>query len=661
MKVADQLRQNIFKAIDALGLQDSVIQLEEQAILIEHPADKSHGDYSTNVAMVVFGKLKQQSQTGDAAQTFQSPRDLAQAIVDQLNGQLRVQQDDQPSDSADLSSELSTNISKIEIAGPGFINFTISNAFLLSKMGLILENRGDVAEKDLNGKKVMIEFTDPNPFKELHIGHLYSNIVGEAIAKSYEALGAEVKRACYQGDVGMHVSKSVWGMKALLPKEFEGKEIDQALAELESLPLNKKVAFLGRSYAHGATAYKDDEEAKKQIQETNYLIFISAQENLEKSSDFEAQVDYKKFAPNFVSDSPEYLEIQKLYSAGRQWSLDYFDSIYSRIGMGFDEFFFESQVGEFGYQIVQEFLKKGVFKESDGAIIFPGSEHGLHDRVFINSLGFPTYEAKELGLAPEKFRRFPYDQSIVITGNEIDEYFKVLMKALEIINPDLQKKTVHMSHGMVRLPEGKMSSRTGKVITAEWLINEARDRIKQHMSSTRADFSQEEIDEIAEVVGLGAIKFAFLKQSIGKDIAFSFEDSLSFSGFSGPYIQYSFVRCQSVLSKANSNKELPIDILRNLKSYSQNQLNNEEIDILRNLYQYSEILSSATTEFEPHQIANYLFELSQSFNVFYGKHRIVDEHNSQEATEFRVLLVQAVAEVLAHGLKILGIKTSPRM
>lgn len=673
MQITNVLKAKILQSLDNLGIGE----VTENDIFLEHPADKNFGDYSTNVALILFGKIKQGAVSiNQGNNEINSANDLAQLIGNDLQKNLS----ESSSDNSEESILFVENISKVGIAFPGFINFTLSDAFLLAKMGTVVAKLGDVIEKRLSGKKVMVEFTDPNPFKELHIGHLYSNIVGEAIAKSYEAQGAEVKRACYQGDVGMHVSKSIWGMKTLFREQYPDKSVAESLVALELKSLQEKVSFLGKAYAVGATAYKDDEVAKEEIKDINYLSFISAQEIQRELSEFESQVDYKKFIPNFSQDSDEYAEVKMMYKSGRQWSLDYFESMYSRIGMSFDEFFFESLVGEFGYKIVGEYLKNGVFEKSDGAVIFPGSKHGLHDRVFINSLGLPTYEAKELGLAPEKFRRFPYDKSIVITGNEIDEYFKVLLKALEFTNPDLRKKTTHLSHGMVRLPEGKMSSRTGKVITAEWLMNEAHDKIKDHMLEIRAEFTEEELENISESVGLGAIKFAFLKQSIGKDISFSFKESLSFSGNSGPYIQYTYVRCHSVLAKAQnaviktveSEKSVDsdssiteyFDTLLNIKSYLNYKPNNEEKDILRNLYRYSDVVDTATDDYSPHVIANYLYELAQSFNTFYGLHKVVEENDAdsnKETVDFRLLLVQSVAQIMKHGLHILGIEVVDRM
>jgi len=573
---------------------------------------------------------------------------------------------------------MSDYLEKIEVAGAGFINFTVSNLFLVSKMGLVIKSKAVPVKQELKGEKVMIEFTDPNPFKQLHIGHLYSNIVGEAIAKLFESQGAEVKRACYQGDVGLHVAKSIWGMQKLLKQQHPNLESSMAILELEQQELNKRVELLGKSYALGATAYKDDEQAQQEIKELNKLVFVVAQERLVEDTGFKAVVNYKQFLDKEVLGSTQHKLVKQLYLYGRKWSLEYFSFMYKRIGMKFDEFFFESQVGEYGYQIVKEYLVKGVFVESNGAVIFEGSKHGLHDRVFINSLGLPTYEAKELGLAPEKYRRYAYDNSIVITGNEIDEYFKVLLKALELTNPKLRKKTTHLSHGMVRIPGGKMSSRTGNIITAKWLMDEAQKKIYEYMvSNDKYELTETELKIFSEKIGLGAIKFAFLKQSIGKDITFSFKESLSFSGNSGPYLQYTLVRCQSVLKKAkkevfsellsgkDSEKSIDVesaiakhfDILLNNTAQFEKTLNNDEKAILRNLYKYSDILTTATKNYAPHILATYLYELAQSFNSFYGHHKVVGSSNFN----FRISLVLATLYVLKNGLNILGIKAVEKM
>jgi arginyl-tRNA synthetase len=376
-----------------------------------------------------------------------------------------------------------------------------------------------------------------------------------------------------------------------------------------SAPLSVRAQFMGSAYALGAKDYEDAERAKKEIHELNKKVYT--------------RFDKK---------------VNELYDKGRVWSLEYFDEIYKRLGTKFERHYFESEVGEEGVKLVREFLKKGVFEESEGAIIFPGKKHGLHNRVFINSLGLPTYEAKDLGLAPTKHRDFAYDRSIIITAREQAEYFKVVLKALSLINHDLAEKTTHISHGLVRLPGGKMSSRTGNVITGVWLMDEAVARIQKEY--------QDMNHEVAEKVGLAAIKFALLKSAIGRDVEFDFDESISLNGASGPYLQYTYVRTQSVLTKNQKSK---------IKNQSSNSnLNNEEKEVLRKLVYFPEVVASAREKLSPNLLAEYLFELSQGFNLFYQKHKIADN-------PIRLELTQAVGQTLKNGLLLLGIETVARM
>jgi arginyl-tRNA synthetase len=620
-------------------------------IALEHPANNKFGDYSTNIALQVFSKTTPTS-------LAQNPRQLAEVMVSQLNQQIAAEPD--------------SLVAKVEVAGPGFINFYLSDKYLLDQ--LVQAAGGDL--KITTGKwqkqKIMVEFTDPNPFKEFHIGHLYSNIVGESVCRILEKCGAEVKRADYFGDVGMHVAKSVWGLIKKLNLDLASlsskldevalekscQQISQHIEILAAQPLSERVQLLGQAYALGATAYEEDDEAKQQIKEINFLTFLAGQKRLVDEEHWTAQVDYDQF---LNQSRFAFKPINLLYQTGRSWSLSYFESIYQRVGMKFDFYFPESEAAEYGVKIVKDYLAKGVFKESQGAVIFPGSEYGLHDRVFLNSLGLPTYEAKELGLPLRKHERFAYDKSIIITGNEINEYFKVLLTALAQINPDLAQATTHIGHGMVRLPEGKMSSRTGKILTGEWLIEEAKKRIIDILAESRPETTEAERFLIAELVGLAAIKYAFLKGNVGGDISFSFDESLSLQGNSGPYLQYTYVRCWSVLQKAIN---LQIDALISNKSYLKYEANPMEKDLLRYLYQYSDVVLTAANDYSPHHIATYIYNLAQKFNTYYGQHRILDEGNNDkysEQVQFRLLLTAAVGEIIKDGLMLLGIKTVEKM
>lgn len=641
MHISEQIKKTLLTSLKTLGI------VYGGEVELQHPADPNHGDYASNIALTVFGRLDDAQK-----QQFGNPRSLAERIADGLQ-----------------RGGLNQSLVTVAVAGPGFINVTLSSAYLVSALKPLasLVSGAPLASELMlsdrwQGKRVITEFTDPNPFKELHIGHLYSNTVGEAISRLLAAHGALVTRVCYQGDVGLHVAKSIWGMRQLLGEALPS--ISDALDNLAQQPLSSRVKFLGQAYARGATAYEEDTAAAETIKQINFMTFKAGQETLVEKDNWEPQVDYAQF---LTKNSLDYREIKQLYQEGRRWSLEYFERMYQRIGMRFDDYFFESVVGEYGVKIVREFLAKGVFEQSQGAVIFPGKKYGLHDRVFINSLGLPTYEAKELGLAPEKYRRHRYDHSIIITGNEIQEYFKVLLKALSITDPQLAAKTHHLSHGMVRLPEGKMSSRTGKILTAEWLMDEAHGKAALKVQDVAAQrLKPAELEKIAEQVALGAIKYAFLKNSIGKDVAFSFEDSLSFQGNAGPYLQYTYVRCHSILEKATkihgvkSDSAEYIDIVFNQKSPFDHELNKDEIDLLRALYTYSEVLDLAAREYAPHHLCTYLYELAQAFNAFYGSTKVLDESlgsakNSTPTVAFRLLLVRVVGNVLAHGLYLLGI------
>jgi arginyl-tRNA synthetase len=661
MSVSAQLSHLIQNALLQLEVSSDV--LASSAIVIEHPADPTHGDYATNAAMVVFSQLKKQR----VDLPYQSPRALAEALVTSLQS---------PTTSNTMARPL---FDSVTVAGPGFINFRLTKDYLVQEVQELLEPQSlnqKLVSSDWKDKKVIIEFTDPNPFKQLHIGHAYSNTVGESISRLFAAVGAQVYQACYQGDVGMHVAKSVWGLlyavlpampeyQAVRPKESLLVTVKTVLEQLEKqhsplvtdAPVDSLSEILGKAYAQGDTAYREDEAAQQHIKQINFLTFLSAQDRLVKEEGWKPQVDYSQYVD---VDSELYPVVNFIYQTGRRWSMEYFEIMYGRLGMTrkpsgafFDYYFAESVVGEYGLKIVHEYLKKGVFRESQGAIIFPGSEYGLHDRVFVNSLGLPTYEAKELGLAPEKNRLVPYDVSIIITANEIDEYFKVLLKTLAQIYPDLAAKTKHMSHGVVRLPEGKMSSRTGNIITTQQLLEAAIQGVQTILAETRAEMPVTQRDHIAQQVGLGAIKYAFLKQNIGSDITFSFEESLSFSGQSGPYLQYTHVRCKSVLEKASFDQSVRF-------YQSALQINTDERAVVAKLVQFSEVVILAATTNQPHIVAHYLFEVAQLFSVFYTNCPILKESNADQR-QFRLVITKATGEVLAKGMWLLGIATVEQM
>lgn len=585
--------------VDAIKRSLNDLKLSEVEFGVIHPKEESHGDYSCNVAMIL------------AKNEGQNPRELAERIKGLLQNDAQVNR----------------LIARIEVAGPGFINFYLKEDWLCDKVGKIMK---DEWERPLVGKKYAVEYTDPNPFKEFHLGHLYSNLIGESIAKIFEANGATVWRGDFYGDVGMHIAKSVWGMIQKM------KDEKVTLADLEQKSIKERQNFLGQGYAKGVVAYDADQNIKEEIQGINYMVYAASQEVLVEEKGWEPIVDYKQY---IKGREKEYPLVREVYQAGLKWSLAYFETYYKRLGTKFDGYYPESWVGEVGLTVVDEGLKKGVLELGDeGAVVYHGEQDGLHTRVFRNKLGLPTYEAKDLGLVKAKYSQFPFDYSLNIFGKEIDEYYKVVKKAMEKIEPELGKKQDHLAHGMVNLPTGKMSSRYGNVITVEWLLNEARDQALKLIKNDQ--MSEEKKLEVAEQVGQGAVKYALLKSNVGENVTFDFGQSVSFNGASGPYIQYTYARAKSVLRKSGKGKAV-----------GKSELPREILTILA---KFDEVVIQAGIEKAPNVIAQYLYEVAQRFNTFYNGTKIAGDDE-------RMWITQATASVLKSGLGLLGISAPEEM
>jgi arginyl-tRNA synthetase len=564
-------KQEIKKIIEKITKEFS---LENVNFSIEIPTDKNHGDYSTNIALLLSKKMGKKS-LPDGRQA----KELAEEIKKRI-GENKI-------------------FEKIEIAGPGFINFFIKEKVFIDNLKQINKDYGK--SSSLKNKKIVIDYTDPNPFKDFHIGHLMNNAIGESLSRIFEFNGAKVKRVCFQGDVGMHVAKAIWG-------KIKNPNLDW-----------------GKAYSYGSIMYEENENEKKEIQELNKKIY-------EKSDK----------------------EINKLYEQGKKLSLDQFDKIYKKLGTEFDDLIFESQVIDLGKKIVEKGLNNGIFEKGlpaqaggKGAIIFKGEKYNLHTRVFINSEGLPTYEAKDLGLAELKYKKYKYNESVVVTANEQNSHFAVMLCAMEKVLPELAKKTKHISHGMLKLPEGKMSSRTGNIITADALIEKLEQLVNEKIKEK--DFSEKEKLEVLKKVAIGAIKYSILKQSIGSDIIYDFDKSVSFDGDSGPYLQYSYARAKSILEKAKENKIKP----------SFKKIPEKITQLEKAMYYFPEIIEKANNNYQPNIIALYLIDLAREFNNYYSNNKIVDK--AGEFSSYKVALTYAFAQIMENGLWLLGIKVLKKM
>lgn len=559
---------------DALGR----LAVEEADFIIEHPDDLRNGDFSSNVAMVCAQKTKS------------NPKELAEKVK------------------TEVEKNLPEEIEKVE-AVSGFLNFYLSRKYFIKSIEEILNKAGNFGKNDLlEGKKMMVEYTDPNPFKPIHIGHLMTNAIGESIARILENSGANVSRANYQGDVGLHVAKAIYGL-------FDNEKLQSKAGSIAFQAGN-----IGQAYSRGAELYETDEKIKKEIDEINKKLYARSDE-----------------------------KINEIYKWGFDVTMEAFEDLYKTLGTKFDFYFLESEMADIGLEIVENNMGK-IFEESDGAIIFRAEKYDpkLHTRVFVTKAGLPTYETKELGLTTEKFKTNPeMNLSITITANEQMDYMRVVTKALSLIYPDFENKMKHITHGMMRLASGKMGSRKGNVITGESLLNEVRNTVLDKI--TDREFSPEEEESVANDVGVAAIKYSILKQSTGGDIIFDFDKSISFEGDSGPYLQYSYTRANSVLEKAQRENIIP----------DFENVPEQIFELEKLLYKFPRIAMRAASEYEPHYIANYLVEIARAFNSFYGNNLIASKDD--QYSPYKVALTYAFSFVMKNGLHLLGIEAPKKM
>ena len=554
----EEIRTGLIKAIqDVFGVHAVEPELSRP--------DEKFGDYATNVALKLAG------------QVGKPPRDIAEQLV------------------ARLRESLSVQVRDVSIAGPGFINLTLSDTFLADQA----DKAPNTKPNTYQGQVVIAEYSDPNPFKVLHVGHLYTSVIGDAIRNLIKAAGGQTHTVNFGGDVGLHVGKTMWA----IVQELDGEHPEK----LGDIPESERSEWMAACYVRGTHAYETDESAKSAIVSLNKRVY-----------QIHAEHDHT---------SP----FAHIYWTCRQWSYEYFDAFYASIGSHFEKYYPESETAPLGLQIVKEQLGKGVYTESNGAVVFEGEPHGLHTRVFINSEGLPTYEAKDVGLIMKKWQDYHFDRSVVVTGNDITEYMKVVLKSIEHFAPELTERTIHITHGNVKLAGGvKMSSRKGNFLRAVDVLALAAAANKK--ASGRDD----------EQAVLGAVKYAFIKQRIGADIVYLPDESVSLEGNSGPYLQYAHARACSILRKSDAHPVAPTDF------------DTAERSLARKLSEYPEVIDKAVQELLPHYVCTYLYELAQTFNRFYEQAKVIGDPREAQ----RLHLVELYAAVLKDGLGLLGI-TAP--
>jgi arginyl-tRNA synthetase len=558
-------------------------------ISLEHPSDLNNGDYSTNVAMAY------------AKQSGTNPRVLAEQIK------------------TELEKELPKEIEKVEVAGAGFINFYLSREFFADSIKEILQQGGDWGKsKKYNNKKILVEHSSPNLFKPFHIGHVMNNTIGESISRLAKFSGAHVEVTSFPSDISLGIGKAVW----ILLKD-NGTNGVQRLRKIG--PSTEVLEYLGDCYVRGTVAYDESEQNALEIRKITKQLY----------------------------EKDNHSEAFKVYEEAKERNLAYFKAITSLLGTDFQEssFIYESEAGEEGVKIIKD-NTPSVFTQSQGAYIYEGEQDGLHTRVFINKEGYPTYEAKDIGLIYLKFKRYNPDLSIFITDHEQIDHFRVVLAAASKINHDWKNwvdKSIHRTHGRMTFKGQKMSSRLGGVPIAQTLLDSLREEVSLKAPDLEKGAKHSPVDNIA----IASLKFSILRAMAGKNINFDPETSLSFEGDSGPYLQYSAVRSNSILEKSGFSIN---DLL--IGTTIPDSL--ETTILEKHLIHFPEIVERSIEEWAPHYVVTYLLNIAQAFNSWYGNTKIIDTSNHL-VMQYRLAMTKAFHQTMKNGLWLLGIETPEKM
>lgn len=535
-----------------------------------------------------------------------------------------------------IGTYLVENIAEVERFNvvSGFLNIVIAADYYLNFFNEIKNNsQYGIVEPKAEDKAVMVEYSSPNTNKPLHLGHVRNNLLGYSVAEIIKASGKKVYKTQIINDRGIHICKSMLAWQ----KFGNGETPESTGLKGDKIVGNYYVAF-DKEYKNQINELKEkgltEDEAKKQAP-----IILEAQQML---LDWEA-------------GKPEVIELWKIMN---QWVYDGFGQTYKTMGVDFDSYYYESNTYLLGKEVVQMGLEKGVFeKDPDGSVWIDLTEEGLDRKIVLRSDGTAVYMTQDIGTAIQRVKDFPDVGGLVYTvGNEQDYHFKVLFLILQKLGFDWSKNLFHLSYGMVDLPSGKMKSREGTVVDADDLMKEMM-QTAQNISEELGKldgYSDEEKAELYRIIGLGALKYYILKVDPKKRILFNPEESVDFAGNTGPFIQYTYARIQSIIRKANFDFASPI--------FTSNEVNlhEKEKELIKVLALYPEVIQNAAQNHSPALIANYTYELVKEYNSFYQSVPILGS-DDEKAKMFRVQLSKKVGETIASSFKLLGIEVPNRM
>ncbi|MDB5276651.1 MAG: arginine--tRNA ligase [Ferruginibacter sp.] len=550
----------------------------------------------------------------------------------------------------------------------GFLNLSIPDTFWSN---LLQENYSNAAygHKEKNGKKVMVEYSSPNTNKPLHLGHLRNNFLGWSVAEIYKASGYDVIKSCIVNDRGIHICKSMiaWQKYANgATPQSTGIKGDHLVGDYyvrfendlkaESQILINKINLADLTDFSGPALEKLD----KLLIALTKLDEIKDEEKIDKLHDEIKELarnntkviaEAKQMLLDWEEGKPEVIDLWKKMNG---WVYEGFDITYKRIGSDFDKIYYESNTYLLGKSIVQQGLDKNVFfKKEDGSIWIDLTADGLDEKLVQRKDGTSVYITQDIGLALQKYEEFKIDSSIYVIGNEQNYHMKVLQLICKKLGMPNAANILHLSYGMVELTTGKMKSREGTVVDADDLVDEmiaTSQRLTEELGKVK-DFTEAELRDLYETIGLGAMKFYLLRVDPKKTMVFNPEESIDFHGFTGPFVQYTHARIKSILRKEPIISQEPIEATDLLKL---------EKEVIVLLEQYPDAIEQACTEHNPSAIAMYVFNLAKTFNSFYVEHSIANAE-SDEKKQLRLQLAVMTANVLKSGMELMGIKVPERM
>jgi arginyl-tRNA synthetase len=482
-----------------------------------------------------------------------------------------------------------------------------------------------------SGKTIMLEYSSPNTNKPLHLGHVRNHLLGHSVSEILKSQGHKVIKANLVNDRGIHICKS------MLAWQKWGNGETPASSGIKGDHL------VGKYYV------EFDKHYKKEINE----LVVSGKTKEEAEKQAPLIVEAQNMLQKWEAGDQEVKELWKMMNG---WVYEGFDITYKNVGVNFDKMYYESDTYILGKELVKEGLAKGVFyKKDNGSIAIDLSKDGLDEKIVLRSDGTSVYITQDMGTAIERFKEFPdLSQLIYTVGNEQEYHFKVLFLILQKLGYDWAKECYHLSYGMVELPEGKMKSREGTVVDADDLIQEMIDTATQ---TTRElgkveGFTEEELNKLYYTIGLGALKYFILKVDPKKKMLFDPKESIDFNGHTGPFIQYTYARIQSVLRKAEIKGKLEIN-----QNVSMNEL---EKDLIKSIYEFPAVVTESAKQYDPSHVANHIYELTKTFNRFYHDFSILKEENT-EIKALRLALAAQCGVVIKNGMNLLGIMVPDKM